>query len=221
MARTGKIARLPPDVFEEFNIRLLGNPQVADILAWVNSLPDVQAMLARLFDGLPISDANVSIWRQDGGGHEEWKRDRTKLDYISELAVLSAKLAERAGGRFAKGFLPVAVGEIHKALEAGQCVEVDEKGKPFVTGIGADKLAKALAALAKIEIDEAKLLLDQQKHALDREVHGLNVKKFQRDSVSLFIEWATDEKAKAIATSDMPSADKMEALGQHLFGEAW
>jgi len=56
---------------------------------------------------------------------------------------------------------------------------------------------------------------------ISKEELELSRKKFQRDTVELFIAYAQDEKAKEIATSDMPNDAKLEALGQHLFGEAW
>jgi len=219
MARTGKIARLPPLVFEEFNERLLANHVVRDVLEWVNALPDVQAMLERLFKGEPINDQNVSIWRDAGGGFEEWKGQRVKLDYISKLASLGAKMAEAAGGRFAKGFLPVAVGKIHEALEEGQSVELDEKGKPFVTGIGADKLGRTLAALAKVEQDEERLKLDREKAQIDRAKLDLDVKKFQRSTAELFIAWCEDERAKEIALGAETKDTKVAKLIQLWFGE--
>lgn len=49
----------------------------------------------------------------------------------------------------------------------------------------------------------------------------LGRKKFQRDSVKLFIQWMQDEEAKKIALSNAPTADKTQRLGQRLFGDLW
>jgi len=40
------------------------------VLAWLNGLPEVQSILRDQFDGRPISDQNLSTWRQ--GGYQEW-----------------------------------------------------------------------------------------------------------------------------------------------------
>lgn len=45
--------------------------------------------------------------------------------------------------------------------------------------------------------------------------------KFARESVKLFIEWAKNEEAMRIASSPMPQAEKLEKLGQKMFGELW
>jgi len=228
MARTGKIARLPPSIFEEFNERLLANPVGNEILDWVNALPEVKERLEKLFKGEPISAANLSVWREEGGGFDEWKRDRAKLAFIESIASTTVKLAEKAGNRFARNTIPVAVGAIYSALEEGQSVEFTEAGKPFVTGIGADKLGKAVAALATSEQNDERLAqnrekldLEKEKLIVEKERLSLDTKKFNHVRVKSFIDWSKDEEAKKIATSDMPNDEKMEALGKHLFGEAW
>ncbi|MBE7497128.1 MAG: DUF3486 family protein [Verrucomicrobiaceae bacterium] len=211
MARTGKIARLPHAVREELNMRLRENENGQTILEWLNALPQCQ--------DAPINDANLSLWRS--GGFADWLKDQDSVHKIEKLGELSVRLAKAAGGRMSKGFLAIAVGKIHEALEEGQSVEFNEQGKPVLTGVGVDKLAKALAAIAKIEQDDEKLDLDRSKHGLDQEKLALDKKRFQRETAELFIEFSKDEKAKEIATSDMAADTKLEALGKHLFGDAW
>lgn len=49
----------------------------------------------------------------------------------------------------------------------------------------------------------------------------LSRQKFQRDTVELFIKWAADKQAMELATSNAPTADKTEKLGQKIFGALW
>jgi hypothetical protein len=219
MARIGKIARLPLAIREELNQRLRDNENGQTLLEWLNAKEEVKAVLAKSFHGEPISDANLSLWRQ--GGFDDWMKDQEDVRRVEKLGELSLRLAQAAGGRMSKGFLALAVGKIHEALEEGQSVEFDEKGKPTITGVGVDKLAKALASIAKIEQDDERLELDKSKHGLDQEKLTLDKKRFQRETAELFIEFAKDEEAKRIATSDMAADTKLEALGKHLFGDAW
>jgi len=218
MARTGKIARLPLAVREELNLRLLDNESGQAILAWLNDL-EVTKEIIRSFGGEPVSDANLSLWRT--GGFEDWLKERESVRNVERLGELSVRLAQAAGGRMSKGFLAIAVGKIHEALEEGQSVEFDDKGKATITGVGVDKLAKALASIAKIEQDDQRIELDRSKHELDQQKLTLDVKRFQRETAELFIKFAEDAKAKEIATSDMAADTKLEALGKHLFGDAW
>jgi len=57
---TGKISSLPETVRTQLNHRL-ANGQGADlILPWLNSLPEVKAILDADFSGQPISEQNLS-----------------------------------------------------------------------------------------------------------------------------------------------------------------
>jgi hypothetical protein len=66
-ALVGKIARLPKDIREEFNRRLDNGEPGSVILSWVNGLPAAKTILDKHFGGVPISDANLSQWRQKKG----------------------------------------------------------------------------------------------------------------------------------------------------------
>lgn len=46
-------------------------------------------------------------------------------------------------------------------------------------------------------------------------------KKFNRETIRLFLEWFEDKRATQIASSSASTADKTEELGKHIFGELW
>ena len=68
--RTGKIARLPSAVREELNRRLDEGVSGKALVAWLNALPEVQAILRAQFGGQPINAVNLTKWRQ--GGYRDW-----------------------------------------------------------------------------------------------------------------------------------------------------
>lgn len=68
--RVGKIARLPDHIREELNHHLCNNEMGLRLLDWLNSLPEVQAILARNFGGRPINSVNLTKWKL--GGYREW-----------------------------------------------------------------------------------------------------------------------------------------------------
>jgi hypothetical protein len=80
MTRTGKIARLPKNIREELNQRLDDGNQGARLVAWLNSLPEVQAVLARDFEGKAISEQNLSEWRK--GGFRDWQSKTEWLQMV-------------------------------------------------------------------------------------------------------------------------------------------
>jgi hypothetical protein len=83
MTRNGKIARLPLDLREELNRRLLDGEPATKLAPWLNELPRVQKMLAEEFHGKPITKDNISAWKN--GGFLEWKRERQVQDSVATV----------------------------------------------------------------------------------------------------------------------------------------
>jgi len=82
--RNGKIAHLPNDLREQLNLRLLEGEIARDLAAWLNALPQVQSILAAQFNGSPISEVNLTHWRQ--GGYLQWITERECFDSARALA---------------------------------------------------------------------------------------------------------------------------------------
>ncbi len=68
--RKGKIARLPSAVREQLNERLREGESGRQLIAWLNGLPEVQAILAARFGGRPVNEPNFTAWRH--GGYRDW-----------------------------------------------------------------------------------------------------------------------------------------------------
>ncbi len=68
MTRIGKIARLPHALRETLNRRLQDGEPGTELVAWLNGLPAVKQALAKDFGGRPITEQNLSEWRQRGYG---------------------------------------------------------------------------------------------------------------------------------------------------------
>ncbi|HWB06801.1 MAG TPA: hypothetical protein VG796_27500 [Verrucomicrobiales bacterium] len=101
MNRTGKIARLPHPLRTSINHRLDRNHPGRKIINWLNSLPAVKKILRELFHNKPITEQNLSEWRN--GGYLEWqiRRDffadtRESLHDAAELEQLSPFMADHA-----------------------------------------------------------------------------------------------------------------------------
>ena len=84
------------------------------------------------------------------------------------------------------------------------------------------RLARAVAALRKGELDSRKIELDRRKADRDDEQLKLEQRKFQRSTAELFIKWHADHKAVSILDDATLDNDrKTEALGQLMFGDLW
>jgi len=83
--RNGKIARLPFEVRELLNRHLQNGQSGKHLVTWLNSRPDVRAVLAAEFSGRPIREQNLSEWKQ--GGYRDWLA-------LQEAREVSARLEE-------------------------------------------------------------------------------------------------------------------------------
>ncbi|ODU24543.1 MAG: hypothetical protein ABS95_01760 [Verrucomicrobia bacterium SCN 57-15] len=76
------------------------------------------------------------------------------------------------------------------------------------------------SALA-IETQDAKAWAMTQELRIKTDDLNLARQKFQRETCKLFIQWSEDQRAKSIAESGASNAEKIEQLGQLMFGEDW
>jgi hypothetical protein len=83
MTRKGKIARLPKEIRDQLNHRLDDGRQGNELVVWLNSLPEVQTVLSKQFEGNAINKQNLSQWRL--GGYREWQRKQERLEIMLQL----------------------------------------------------------------------------------------------------------------------------------------
>jgi hypothetical protein len=85
-SRNGKIARLPLAVRQELNKRLQNGEQGKLLVEWLNSQPEVQAILAAQFNGQPIVAPNLSAWRKGREGRTKKNGGESKRYWESTEA---------------------------------------------------------------------------------------------------------------------------------------
>lgn len=95
MTRTGKIARLPRDVRDQLNRRLENGEPGKQVVAWLNGLPEVREVMVVYFDGMPISEQNLSLWKQ--GGFLEWRRQEESLEWVRQFTEQADDFADEVG----------------------------------------------------------------------------------------------------------------------------
>ncbi len=89
-ARNGKIARLPESIRAELNQRLRDGHTSCLILPWLNSLPEVQRILAQFFSSKPITKSNLSAWRQ--GGFAADTLEKLQTERLKQMTAFAFKL---------------------------------------------------------------------------------------------------------------------------------
>lgn len=210
MSRKGKIARLPSTLRDELNLRLFNGQSGAKILTWLNDLPEVKAVLEEDFEGLRVSDQNLSEWRK--GGYEEWLRRRERLSATKELATFARDITS-AGGNISDGAAAIAAGKLLEILEG--------LGDETPTPETLDALTLALSRLRAGDHTAEKLRLTTLRLDQTAELLALEKQKFQRTTCELFLKWRDDQRAKTISEGPGTNEEKIEQLGQAMFGDLW
>lgn len=97
MTHNGKISRLPKDIIEQLNRRLEDDETGKDLVAWLNSLPQVQAIIQSEFEGRPIREQNLSEWKKRGFRH--WQRRQERRELFSQLQTTTADMRTATDSR--------------------------------------------------------------------------------------------------------------------------
>ena len=164
MTRNGKIARLPYAIRDLLNCRLRDGKQGVKLMKWLNGLPKVQEVLAEEFGGRPISEQNLSEWKQ--GGFEDWLRHQETRAWVRALADESADLEEIAGdfsvADWLSAPLAVALGRwVHEITVGAQNNPEQRKGLLAI--------ARELAELRRSDHEEERLRIDRERWVAEQE----------------------------------------------------
>jgi hypothetical protein len=210
----GKIARLPEDIREQLNRRLLDNHPASDILPWLNALPGVKEILTAQFKGEPINHQNLDNWRERG--YQRWFDARQTIAETKELAQFAVNLTAAGNGSIPLGASAIASGQILKRL---QVIARDENENS--PGEELLKLASANALLLKGEQNNERVKIARDR--LGQHYLALRLKrdKQQRTDAAVALRVLGDARAKAIEAAPWSNAEKLEGVGIHMFGQLW
>ena len=153
----GKIARLPAEVRDLLNERLLDAEPPDAILTWLNGLPAVQAVLAQHFESQPISPKNLSAW-QSGLAFEEWCARRDLLDETRDWSEAAADTRAEYPQLAAHVTLLLAA-RLGRELQ-----RLRDHGDPVFKVKALLRIARALAALRRQQHTREKLALQLRRN---------------------------------------------------------
>jgi hypothetical protein len=95
MSRVGKIARLSQYLREQLNRRIEDGEPGRDLVKWLNSCEAVQETLDEHFGGRPISEQNLSEWKQ--GGFKDWQHHQETRALARGFLAEAEELEEEIG----------------------------------------------------------------------------------------------------------------------------
>ncbi len=90
-----------------------------------------------------------------------------------------------------------------------------------VEGKDLAKTIFALSALRATDLEKEKVGIRKITLSQRERVVRLAEKKFQRESLKLFVKWYDDKRVKDVVESRASNSEKIEQLGQQIFGEDW
>src|SRR6478672_8337050 len=95
MTRKGKIARLPRHIRDYLNRQLDDGEPANHLVQWLNAQPDAVRVLEEEFDGRPITEQNLSDWKQ--GGYLDWQLHQETREWVRVVADEADEVAEDVG----------------------------------------------------------------------------------------------------------------------------
>jgi hypothetical protein len=146
MTRKGKIARLPRHIRDELNQRLDNGEQSARLVDWLNAQDEVQATLTLDFSGRPITEQNLSDWKQ--GGFLDWQQLQESREWVRIVTDEADQVAEDTGlmplSDRISSMAALALGKVIRGLAAS--AESDAAKR--------DDLMRVLKELARLRRDD-------------------------------------------------------------------
>jgi hypothetical protein len=201
----GKVARLPVALRQELNRRLLNGEEGRQLVAWLNGLPEVQAMLAAHFHGQPIGEMNLSRWKN--GGFMAWCEQQGALMSVATVFEHSHDLQQAARNGLIARMNMVLTARLARELQRLDAMrEGDDKTK------ACRELVGTLSVLKRGEVQDERLRLEREKLALRRQAREEEVWK-----------WSQRERIQTTSRERSPAADErgreveelMEAKAEH------
>jgi hypothetical protein len=155
--RRGKVARLPHSVRQALNERLREGQAADEILSWLNSLPEVRALLRKRFDGSPISRENLSRWRC--GGYAGWLEHEQTKEAISVMAAACRNIEQEE-----RDALTSQIATVVTARMVVELRKFDEMPEGPLKSAAWRELVWSLVLLRRGEFYHEKMRLERDKH---------------------------------------------------------
>lgn len=228
----GKIQSLPPDLLLQVHRRLEGHgasgPETsATLLPWLNGLPEMQAILAEKFEGDPVNEENLSLFRR--GKHKQWVDRQEKLQAHRDLAEWSVQVAQASGPDMSAGAVKIAAGRILDLLETAEGKELNGMilNLQRTRKLEQDdkKIAQKDRELAQkdISIAQAEKTVAQRTRALEQAEEKLKQAwlSIRARTASAIVKAASMPEVQTILRSGKPQSEQIDMLAvmDALFGD--
>jgi len=198
----------PRKVRRDSRLKALPVEQRALIAGWLAE-DGAPSCLQRMLSELGIKSNQTSLYEAIA----YWEVQE-KFSTVQAKAIALAQNEADTKGKMSVEEMEEAI-DRHFILQAAEAKDSDLYTKLRTLRIQ-DQAAKSGGRIAMEKLRHSQRKLEQK----DRDFKLLEA-KFRRDTAELFLDWSSDQKAKDIVASGASRAEKIEALGQAMFGEDW
>ncbi len=205
LTRNGKIGRLPKAIQEQLNRRIENGEKGGPLVAWLNALPEVQAVVAAEFEGKGIREQNLSEWRK--GGYTHWQRQQEALALARQLGAETGEL-QPAGSppltdQMAVWLTVRYLVAIQKLTERSAAGELDLKVLR--------EFCHDVVALRRGDHSGARLKIEQERLARERE-------ETEVEAVAHFQRWAKNTAVREAICGQCLTDEERVSRMRELFG---
>ena len=205
MIHNGKIGKLPKAVREQLNRRLDNGEQGRQLLEWLNSLPEVQAVVAAEFGGKPIRKQNLSEWRN--GGYTVWLRQQETMNMARQLAAETGELQPTGAQPLTDQMAVWLTARYLMALR--KLAEKNNAGEPDLKVLR--EFCHDVVALRRGDHSAARLKIEQERLERNRE-------ETEAEAVEHFQRWAENPQVRDWICQAWASPEEREARLREIYG---
>jgi len=190
----GKIANLPSEIRDELNYRINEGEEGVQLVAWLNAKPEVVEVIHERFDGLPISEQNLSEWRKRG--YKKWLAHHHMVDEVDALSENAEVIAET--GIDCEKLLLTLTAAYAQMIQCWITTPADEMTYKLAVY---KNLTNGVIALRRAEIQKVRLEIERERLELLREKR----RDKSASSSSSTLNASTESASRETATSSSPA----------------
>jgi hypothetical protein len=203
LTHNGKIGRLPKAVQEQLNRRLENGEKGGPLAAWLNSLPEVQAVLAAEFEGRAIREQNLSEWRKSG--YKNWLWRQEALAMAAETGELQPGGAQPLADQMARWVT------VRYLMAIRKLTEKNADGEPDLKVLR--EFCHDVVAVRRGDHSAARLKMEQERLGRERE-------KTEEEVIAHFQRWLKNPEVRDLICRDYVSPEEHERRLREIFGLA-
>jgi hypothetical protein len=188
----------------KLNRRLHDGELHTRLVDWLNSLPEVQAILKTDFEERPVSEQNLSEWKQ--GGYSDWVLQQEALDLVRHMDADADELNQASKVRLTDLLTQrLAAGYVIAAKALGRSNEEGEIDLKILRELCGD-----IVALRKGDHSAERLKLERERLDFERD----QLRELREEE---FWEWAREHRDE-ICEGYLSREERMDRVRKILFG---